>query len=95
MDDRSFRGPTEPVIQAVHEALKFDKMVGLDNNIKKFTVLSAKPEGKECLNQARFNGQPIDVVSTDTLVGTLLTTILAPRRAMQNSRITEARKTTQ
>ena len=94
VDDRNFRGPTDDVIKAVQSALRFDKMAGLDNNIKKFTALSATTEGKDTLRRARFDGQPIDVVSTDTLVGTHLTTILAPRRAIQNLRITEALKTT-
>ena len=92
VDDRNFRGPTDKVILAVQEALKYDKMAGLDNNIKKFTALAASPEGKEKLAQARFDDQPIKVVSTDTLVGTLLTTIRAPRRAIQNMRIMEAIK---
>ena len=37
VDDRNFRGPTEPVIQAVQEAFRFDKMEGLDN-IEKLTA---------------------------------------------------------
>ena len=94
VDDRNFRGPTDKVILAVQEALKYDKMASLDNNIKKFIALAATPEGKEELAQARFDDQPIKVVSTDTLVGTLLTIIRAPRRAIQNMRITEAIETT-
>ena len=71
VDDTNFRGPTEPVIQAVQEALRFDKLAGLHNDIKKSTALSATPEGNEQPTQTRFNDQPINVVSTDTLVGTL------------------------
>jgi hypothetical protein len=86
IDDRNFRGPSASVICAVHAAIEFDHMAGLTNNLKKFVALSTTVEGRQTLQQTKFDGRHINVQQEDILVGMCISTRKAPRRHRQDLR---------
>jgi len=89
IDDRNFRGPSASVIGAVYAAIEFDHMAGLTNNLKKFVALSTTVEGRQTLQQTKFDGRHINVQQEDILVGMCISTRKAPRRHRQDLRALE------
>ena len=90
VDDRTFRGPPAETILAVRRALLFDHRAGLINNCDKFVGTATTPEARTTLANTQFNGHKLKVSLESVLVGAQITTRLAPRRAMQNRRVTKA-----
>ena len=90
VDDRTFRGCLNDVVQAVRAALEFDSYAGLRNNLAKFVAMSTQADARAVLSKTKFNHKLIRVALEDTLVGFNVSVRRSIRRVKQDTRILES-----
>ena len=56
VDDRNFRGPTDTVVKAALDAVEFDRLAGLKNNIDKYVAVGNTSGSRNILRQIQLEG---------------------------------------
>ena len=79
-------------MKASVEAIEFDTLAGLRNNVGKYVAIGNTQASRKLLSTLTLEGKPITVTQDCNLVGIIITTKRAPRRQQQNARVLHATK---
>ena len=87
IDDR--KGPTDVVLAAAADAVQFDSLAGLRNNVAKYVAVGNSVQSHMKLAACKLGEGYLSVKCDCNLLGVLVTARKAPRRWLQNSRVSK------